>query len=226
VTDRSWVVVQHEAHEGPGLVADALERAGVTWSTVRTDLGQFLPDPHGVDALGGLVVLGGPMGVHDSAGHRWLDAERELLARAVDAGTVVLGVCLGAQQLALALGGEVWSGDDEEIGVGAVALTAQGVADPVLGPAGSPVPCVHWHGDTFSLPTGAAHLATSDRYPNQAFRMGRRAYGLQFHVEVDAGLAGAWAAELPAGVALDGPAVARVGAVGAGVLDRLVTLAR
>jgi len=225
VGTRPWVVVQHVAHEGPGLVVGALERSATPFSVVRVDLGQGLPGADEVVSLGGLVVLGGPMGVHDVSSHPWLAAERQLLARAVAAGAVVLGVCLGAQQLAGALGAEVTSGAGEEVGAGEVELTADGSADPVLGPAGSPLPCVHWHGDTFSLPPGARHLAASDRYEHQAFAVGGRAYGLQFHVEVDAALARAWAPELPAGLDLDPAAVARVEAVGAPVLDRLVALA-
>lgn len=220
-----WVVVQHVAHEGPGGVAGALGRAGHRWSVVRPDLGQPLPGADAVASLGGLVVLGGPMGVHDSPSHPWLPSERGLLVRAVDAGVVVLGVCLGAQQLALALGAEVRTGGGQEVGAGQVELTADGLADPVLGPAGSPLPCVHWHGDTFSLPAGSRHLATGERYGHQAFAVGRRAYGLQFHVEVDAALADAWAPELPPGVVLDPAAVARIEAVGAPLLDRLVALA-
>ena len=115
------------------------------------------------------------MGVDDADDHPWLVAERDLLAGAVRAGLAVLGVCLGAQQLARALGAEVRRGDaGDEVGPGEVELTSEGLADPVLGPAGSPLPCVHWHGDTFSLPVAAAHLAASGRYAHQAFRVGRR----------------------------------------------------
>ncbi len=224
MTDRPWVIVQHVAHEGPGLVADALGRAGARWTLVRADLGEPIPDPAGVAALGGVVVLGGPMGVHDDADHPWLRAERQLLARSVEADLAVLGICLGAQQLALALGAEVTAGDGEELGTGEVELTGAGRADPVLGPAGSPLECVHWHGDTFGVPDGAVLLASSWRYAHQGFRAARRAYGLQFHVEVDAALGAAWASRLDAGVMEPG-ALARVEAVGAPVLERFVALA-
>jgi GMP synthase (glutamine-hydrolysing) len=148
--------------------------------------GDALPE---LDRVGGLVVMGGPMGVDDTDAHPHLAAERDLLAGALQLGLPVLGVCLGAQLLARALDGEVWRGPELEIGLGGVALTDQGRADPVLGPAGRAVPVLHWHQDTFEIPDGAVRLAGSPAYPNQAFRFGRLAYALQFHVELDRTLA-------------------------------------
>ena len=150
--------------------------------------------------------------------------ERELLRAAVEAGVPVLGVCLGAQQLAAALGGEVRRGAVPECGVGEVHLTAAALADPVFGPAPTPLPCVHWHGDTFSLPPGAVHLARSDAYENQAFRVGTRAYGLQFHVEVTGALVAHWGPHLPAGVFIRASDVAHVARAGDGVVQRVVEL--
>jgi GMP synthase-like glutamine amidotransferase len=170
------------------------------------------------------------MGVHDTDDFPWLESERALIRDVVDAGLPVLGVCLGAQQLAAALGAEVTTGAVEEIGPGEVALTADGRRDPVLGPeynglAGTSVPCVHWHRDTFALPDGAVHLAATRAYPHQAFRVGSRAYGLQFHVEVDESLADAWRPLLPDDITLDGAAVARVAGVGRRVFQRFVEVA-
>jgi GMP synthase-like glutamine amidotransferase len=190
---------------------------------VRLDSGDALPDP---SSLGGVVVMGGAMGVHDTEEFPWLEAERRWIARTVDAGLPVLGVCLGAQQLAAALGATVTTGPAPEIGVGEVALTAVGRADPVLGPEGDRVAVIHWHGDTFDIPDGAVRLATGDRYANQAFRYGDFAYGLQFHVEVDEAMADAWAPELPSGVTLDTEARRPVEAVGRRVLGRFVELGR
>jgi GMP synthase-like glutamine amidotransferase len=190
---------------------------------VRLDSGDALPDP---SSLGGVVVMGGAMGVHDTEEFPWLEAERRWIARTVDAGLPVLGVCLGAQQLAAALGATVTTGPAPEIGVGEVALTAVGRADPVLGPEGDRVAVIHWHGDTFDIPDGAVRLATGDRYANQAFRYGDFAYGLQFHVEVDEAMADAWAPELPSGVTLDTEARRPVEAVGRRVLSRFVELGR
>lgn len=224
---RPWVVLQHVADEGPGLIADALAGAGWAVDVVRPDLGQ--PIPSG-DAFAGLVVLGGPMGVGDIDDHPWLAPERALIGEVARADGPVLGVCLGAQQLAASLGAEVTTGPEPEIGLGQVHLTASGRLDPVFGPeyaglADPAVPCVHWHQDTFTLPDGAVHLAGTARYPHQAFRWGRYAYGLQFHVEVDRALARAWQPHLPEEVLLEGSGLAAVETVGRRLLRRFVACA-
>ncbi|HEV7363384.1 MAG TPA: type 1 glutamine amidotransferase [Solirubrobacteraceae bacterium] len=221
---RRWAVLQHVPFEGPGLIATVARERGIDLAVVRLDRGEALP---AVTDVGGLVAMGGPMGVGESAEHPWLTGERALLAMAVARGVPVLGVCLGSQQLAAALGAEVTHGPEQEIGLGRVELTPEGRADPVLGPAaegGPGLPVVHWHGDTFDLPPGAARLASSDRYPNQAFRAGPRAYGLQFHVEVDRALAAAWEPHLPAGVKLAEPRRAEVERAGRSVLERFFGL--
>jgi GMP synthase-like glutamine amidotransferase len=219
---RHWALAQHAPHEGPGLIAPALADAGVAIDTVRLDLGDELP---AVEEVGGVVVMGGTMGVHDEAEFPWLVTERRWIADAVADGLPVLGVCLGAQQLAAALGAPVTGGPAPEIGTGEVALSAEGSADPVLGPDGPRLPAVHWHGDTFGIPDGAVRLASSDRYENQAFRYGHAVYGLQFHVEIDAALAALWSPELPPGCTLDDTALAAVEATGRRVLRRFVDLA-
>jgi GMP synthase-like glutamine amidotransferase len=210
------------AHEGPGSIGRVLGERGADVVVVRLDRDEPVPS---ADALAGLVVMGGPMGVHGDLG--WLAPERDLLRQAVDRDLPVLGVCLGAQQLAAALGAEITTGPEEEVGPGQVQLTADGRRDPVLGPeytglSGTTVPCVHWHRDTFSLPDGAVHLAATRHFPHQAFRVGARAYGLQFHVEVDADLAATWRPMLPDGVVLGPDDVARIEVVGRRVLRRFV----
>jgi len=175
-----------------------------------------------VESIGGLVVLGGPMNVHDELD--WLSEERLYLRAAVEAGLPVLGVCLGAQQLALALGGEVFAGPAPEYGVGEVHLTEAANDDAVFGPAPTPLPCVHWHADTFTLPEGALRLAHNDAYENQAFRVGRCAYGLQFHVEVTGALVAHWGPHLPAGVFVRASDVAHVSRAGETLLKRFVAL--
>ena len=217
---RPWVVAQHAPHEGPGLLAEVLCDAGVELYVCRVDQGEDLPDPG--DA-GALVLMGGAMGVHDD--HGWLAPEREWLATALHLGVPVAGICLGAQQLAAALGARVATGPDAEVGLGSVDLTDEGRADPVLGPEGDRLPVVHWHGDTFDIPPGAVRLASSARYANQAFRLGDLVYGFQFHVEVDDAMAEAWAPELPSGVRVDGAGLRTVQQVGRRVLRRFVDLA-
>jgi GMP synthase-like glutamine amidotransferase len=137
----------------------------------------------------------------------------------------VLGVCLGAQQLAAALGAIVFEGPAAECGIGEVHLTTAALDDPVFGPAPSPLPCVHWHGDTFALPEGAVRLAGNDAYENQAFRFGDRVYGLQFHVEVTASLVAHWSSHLPPDVFLRESDVAHVSRAGVDILRRFVGLA-
>ena len=215
------------AHEGPGTIAQSLADAGIATDVVRLDRGDPLPD---LGDIGGLVVMGGPMGVHDDEMFPWLKPERALIRTAAHEGMPVLGVCLGAQQLAAALGAPVSTGAVEEVGVGRVELTGAGRRDPVLGPeynglSGTTVPCVHWHRDTFALPEGAVHLAATRTFPHQAFRFGACAYGLQFHVEVDEVLADAWRPLLPAGVSLDATEVARVHTVGGRILRRFIAVA-
>jgi GMP synthase (glutamine-hydrolysing) len=155
-----WLVIQHVTFEGPGSIALALSDAGADLTLVRVDRADAIPPPAAVADLAGLVVMGGPMSVADDL--QWLADERALLREAVGAGRPVLGVCLGAQQLAAALGAPVTPGPAPEYGVGEVHLTAAAIDDPVFGPAPSPLPCVHWHGDTFGLPEGAVRLAGND----------------------------------------------------------------
>jgi GMP synthase (glutamine-hydrolysing) len=198
------VALQHVPYEGPGLIAAEADRRGTPLSVCHLYRGDRLPAPDDLEELDGLVVMGGPMGVGDTAAHPYLAGEIELLAAATAAGIPVLGVCLGAQLLAAALGANVYRGEQPEIGQGTVSLTAGGRADSVLGAAGQDeLPVVHWHQDTFDLPPGAVRLAGSELYPNQAFRAGGHTYGLQFHVEVDRALAEDWRPRLPYGAAID-----------------------
>jgi GMP synthase-like glutamine amidotransferase len=218
-----WIVLQHVAFEGPGAIGAAVRDIGAELTVVRIDHGEPVPEPDCVAAIGGLVAMGGPMSVHDPLD--WLCEERLLLRAAVEAGLPVFGVCLGAQQLAAALGGEVTAGPVPECGIGEVHLTAAANDDPVFGPAPTPLPCVHWHGDTFTLPEGAVRLAQNEAYENQAFRVGRHGYGLQFHVEVTAALVAHWGPHLPAGVFVRAVDVAHVSRAGDGIVRRFVALA-
>jgi GMP synthase (glutamine-hydrolysing) len=183
------LILQHAPHEGPGLVGEALERAGAALDVRRGDRGDPLPPLRDYRLV---VALGGPMAAWDDAAHPFLDGEARLLGDAARAGAAVLGVCLGAQLLARGLGARVYRGPRPELGLSPLALTDEGRADPLLAPLdGRDV--VHWHEDTFDLPAGAARLASTAAYPNQAFRVGSRAYGVQFHIELDRAARREWA---------------------------------
>lgn len=184
------VVVEHAEDEGPGLIAEvAIDRGMDVWRVGSAD-----PLPTAFDRMTALVVMGGPQAVY--AGEPRVLAEVTLLHEAVTQAVPVLGVCLGAQLLAAACGSTARPGErGSEVGLGHVTLTAPGRDDPVFSGCGDAIPVIHWHGDTFDLPRGSCHLASSPLYASQAFRLGR-AYGFQFHIEVDASLLSAWAARL------------------------------
>jgi GMP synthase-like glutamine amidotransferase len=219
----SWVAIQHVPFEGPGLIAEVAARRGLELQPCHTYRGEPLPPR---EEIGGLVVMGGPMGVGDTDEHPSLARERELIAETVRAGLPVLGVCLGAQLMAHSLGARVHRGAQAEIGLGTVALTEAGREDPVLGSAGLELlPVMHWHQDTFELPDGASLLARSELYAHQAFRVGGRAYGLQFHLEVNRELAATWRDHLPGGVTLPDSSVAQIEDIGRTALEAFFDLA-
>ena len=183
------LVLQHIACEPPGVFEDVLaERAH---ELVRVELDEGEPLPAGTwDAI---VAMGGPMSVNDEGEHPWLAGEKAAIASHVRAGRPFWGSCLGAQLLASALGARVYAGPAPEVGVLAIELTAAGLDDPVLGALPAAIDTLQWHGDTFDLPEGAVLLASSPAYPHQAFRVGRAAYAVQFHVEVTEAMGEEWA---------------------------------
>ncbi len=185
------LVLQHIRCEPPGLFSGMLADRGAAIETVELDEGGELPDWREVDLV---LAMGGPMSVHDEAEHPWLAGEKRWIAAAVRAGVPYFGVCLGAQLLAASLGAPVHTGADP--GGRACCpspLTAAADGDPVFGVLGEEFPALQWHGDTFGIPAGAAHLARSQAYPHQAFRFGETAYAVQFHVEVTGEMLAEWA---------------------------------
>jgi GMP synthase-like glutamine amidotransferase len=206
------LVLQHIACEPPGVYEDVLDEHGATIHRVELDEGDPLPDWREFDAI---VAMGGPMGALDDDEHPWLTDEKRLIADAVRSGLPFWGVCLGVQLLAASLGARVYSGSAPEVGVLPVLLTDEALADPVFVGTPRELLSLQWHGDTFDLPDGATRLAGSPAYPNQAFRVGADAYGVQFHLEVSPALAREWADVPEYAESLE-----RV--LGPGALDRLI----
>jgi GMP synthase-like glutamine amidotransferase len=129
-----------------------------------------------------LVIMGGPMNIYEHDKYPWLIREREFIGRAIAAGKIVLGICLGAQLMSDVLGGEVTKNKYREIGWFPVSLTCDGQASPIFSVLPERFMALHWHGDTFSIPPGAQRMAESDACFSQAFVLGK-AIGLQFHLE-------------------------------------------
>ena len=184
------VVVQHLFCESPGAYNEELDRRGVERQVVELDIGDSLPDWREFD---GIIAMGGPMSVNDEAEHPWLVDEKRWVAEAVRAGKPFFGACLGVQLLASALGAPVYPLAQAEVGLLPVIRTQEGVVDAVIGGLADPLVTLQWHGDTFDLPEGGVLLASSQAAPNQAFRYGDVAYGIQFHLEVTPEMAEQWA---------------------------------
>jgi GMP synthase (glutamine-hydrolysing) len=189
------LVFQHVAAEPLGTLDPLIRRRGH-----RVKFVNFERQPEAkprIDRYKGLIVLGGPMNVEDRDRRPHLQTEIDVIREALAQNKPVLGICLGAQLLAHALGGEVWRNPVSEIGWYDLATTEAGRNDPVFVPLGEAAPVFQWHGYTFSIPAGAAHLASTATCANQAFRHGENAYGFQFHLEMDKPLIERWL-DLPA----------------------------
>jgi GMP synthase (glutamine-hydrolysing) len=183
MTVRSAVALRHVPFEDLGLLAPIMQREGweVGFRDVATD---DLADPSIAEA-GLLIVLGGPIGAYETAAYPFLTSELALIEHRLARDRPVLGICLGSQLMAAALGSRVFAGPVKEIGWGRVELTMAGIGS-CLGPLGEDGAVVlHWHGDSFDLPHGAQRLASNHHYQNQAFAYRHTALALQFHLEAD-----------------------------------------
>jgi GMP synthase (glutamine-hydrolysing) len=184
------LVLQHISVEGPGSLAPLLRARGWELETVALYAGDQLPAlPRTYQAI---IVMGGPMGVYDEDAYPFLRAEHDFLQRAIAQGVPLLGICLGAELLAKALGARVYRNPRKEIGWYTVDLTSAGLADPLFAGVGSPVQVFEWHGDAFDLPVGATHLASSADCVHQVFRYRERVYGLLFHLELTPEIIRSW----------------------------------
>ncbi len=179
---------QHVSYEDPGYILTWCDQKNIKVSFTRFYENGVIPDMASYDCL---VVMGGPMGVYDEKDYPWLEPEKAAIASAIKAHIPVLGICLGAQLLATALGATVYKNKEKEIGWFDIHFTPEGIATPFFKKYHKQSLTVfHWHGDTFDLPENAKLLATSAACKNQAFVFGSRVMGLQFHFEVtEAGLA-------------------------------------
>ena len=184
------LVVQNYQNTGLGQVGRALEEAGAEIDLRQPYLDQILPDDDlDHDAL---VVLGGDQSALDDDAYPYLPELARLIKRFGDADKAVLGICLGSQLVARGYGGENLLGRPAEFGWREVTGTVEAKSDPVLSAVPQKFPIFHWHSDTFTLPEGAVHLASSQMTRNQAFRIGRAVYGIQFHFEADTKLVDEW----------------------------------
>ena len=183
-------IFRHAPTEGPAYFATYLSRNGIPWRVVKIDEGE--PVPGDVGAFSGLGFMGGPMSVNDDL--PWIGPVLDLIREAVAADIPVVGHCLGAQLLAKALGGSVTRNPFKEIGWGIVEVIDGPEARRWFGDEAVRFPVFHWHGETFSIPTGATRVLASTHCANQAFVKGKH-LGLQCHVEMTPELVRTWCAD-------------------------------
>jgi GMP synthase-like glutamine amidotransferase len=172
---------QHVPFEGPGAIATWATRSGQRLSSTRFCDGDPLPAVEDVDWL---VVMGGPMSIHDERQYPWLRREKRFIESAIQAHRTVLGVCLGAQLIADVLGAKVYANRFKEIGWFPIKRTPEALSTRFGSALPEEIEAFHWHGDTFDLPAGAVRLASSEACANQAFVYSDRVMALQFHLEV------------------------------------------
>lgn len=183
------LIYTHHPDEGPGLLKDILRERGWEVKEVGLWKGGQIPEPRSFHLL---ILMGGPMSVHDEDAYSFLLEEKQFVRRWVQEGNPTLGICLGAQLIADCLGGRVYKGDKEELGWYELTVTEKGKNDPFLHAFPLRFPVFQWHSETFDLPEGAILLATTPDYPHQAFRFGDLTYAFQFHLEVTEEMLHTW----------------------------------
>lgn len=180
----------NEINSGPGVLLEEATRLGaeadIIYTLEKRDLvtGAARDVPTTTDGYDALIVMGGIMGVYDEADYPFIGQTRALMRRFHDEQKPIMGVCLGAQMLASAFGARVYKMGYDEWGFLPQTWTREAASDPLLGDAEPGLALMQWHGDTFDLPDGAVRLATREGCVNQAFRIGDKTYGFQFHLEV------------------------------------------
>lgn len=184
------LILKHIAIEGPGTIGDFFDNT--SWDVKIVDLEKGDRLPKDLSELEGVIVLGGPMNVYEEDKHPFLKGEEVFLRDVIKNDIPTLGICLGAQLLAKARGAQVEKAKEKEIGWYRVKLTDSGQGDPLFKGLDKEFDVFQWHEDAFEIPKGAKLLATSDKCKNQAFRIGKKVYGIQFHVEVTGKMIGDW----------------------------------
>lgn len=184
-------IIQNDPHVPPGNISDNLETRGLIHAIHHPYLGDPLPELRDITAL---IVMGGAMGANDDASHPFLTELKLFINSAVRHGLPFLGICLGGQLLAAALGARVASNRWEELGTLDVTLTDAGKDDPLFNGIDASFTTFQWHHDSFDLPDNAILLASSAACPHQAFRIGTHAWGTQFHPEVTEAIIRNWCA--------------------------------
>ncbi len=184
------LVCQHVAHELLGTLNPLIKDHG--FRIKYANFGRYPNEKQDLEGYDGLVILGGPMNVDETDKHPHLNHEIELIQSALTKNLPILGICLGAQLIAKALGAKVGRNPTKEIGWYDLQVTDAGRSDPIFSHFGPTEKMFQWHGDTFEMPKGAMHLARSPFCENQAFRYGENVYGLQFHMEVDEPMIHRW----------------------------------
>lgn len=188
-----FLVLQHIECEDLGTIANAMSQRGIGYKYVRLFEGEPVPlDP---GAFSGIIILGGPMNVYEEDKYPYLKDEDIFIKKAIMNDMPVLGICLGGQLIAKASGARVRKGTKKEIGWYKLSLTEDSRRDKVFNTLPQELNVFQWHGDTFDIPAGATRLAGSGLFPNQAFRIGSRIYGIQFHLEVTMEMISQWISE-------------------------------
>ena len=188
-----FLVLQHIGCEDLGTIEPAMSGRGIDNRYVRLFDGEGVPQD--IERYSGLIILGGPMNVYEEDKFPFLKDEDVLIKKAISMNCPILGICLGGQLIAKATGAKVKKGAKKEIGWYKLRVTKDGKEDTRFGSLPEELTVFQWHGDTFDIPQGASHLAGSELFPNQAYRVGENAYGLQFHLEVTENIINNWIAE-------------------------------
>lgn len=181
--------IQHAENEGPGAFKQVLAAVNTPFHTTEIFLNRRLPLPSNCN---GVIILGGPMNVDEEAKYPFLKKEKEFISNLLKEEIPLLGICLGAQLIAQVAGGTVFRAKEKEFGWYPVTLTEEGQKDTLFQDFPTSLEVFQWHEDTFELPPQAKRLATSESCFNQGFKIGKQAYGIQFHLEADAKMIYDW----------------------------------